>query len=110
MQGKLVFSVVPDATVETFRLKCRSFFPRASAFMTKEEKEAKLKEPALPCGEVADKPTNGLTEHLVNDKIAGDRSKNAAIEKPLIQKDLCSKPEKTLENGCPDVKKCLKTA
>jgi len=110
LQGKLVFNVVPDTFIERFRNKCKNFFPRASAFLTKEEKEMKLATPPPSSGEIIEKATNGPTEHLANDKPAGDHQRKSAPEKSRLPNAVCSKPEKALENGNPDVKECFEIA
>ena len=109
MRGKLVFGVVPGDIVEEFRGKCRALFPRASAFMTNEEKAAKREVPPPPSGEIADKCVNGTEEPFPADKLSGD-SQTTVPEKAKLQNELCSKTGKTLENGNMDVRESIETA
>ena len=69
-----------------------------------------MAKPAPPSGENVEKPSNGLREHLVNDKLAGDSQNKAVSEKVRLQNAVSSKPEKALENGNPGSKECLEVA
>ena len=103
LSGKLVYGIVPEEKIKSFREKCKKLFPRAYAFLTDEEKKMN-KNPTCAIGQNNDCPINGIGENAATNKPCGDMqgSNNKAVQSET--KTAAVKTEKIVENGTVEVK------